>query len=288
MICQARGIEKSFDEKKVLDKVSFSLNDGEIVGLVGRNGSGKTSLMKILSKILDPDNGIFYIGDKDLFVEPDAIRRLAYLPDRFDYFNFTSIKSAIEYYKFIYPNFDSDFLIREASKNKLDMNKNIRNFSKGNTSLTGLLLILATGADVILCDELLDGMDVLNKEKIIRYLLDFKEMGKTILISSHELDELSGISDRNLYLSLDGKLVDLSEKTNDDIHKLQVVVKKDFPEDIREMAVVRYAIARVYTILLDKDEREIERLMKRDEIVQYDELDLKLEDYFYWERGRES
>ncbi|MDY6065798.1 MAG: ABC transporter ATP-binding protein [Finegoldia sp.] len=287
MICEARSIEKSFDGKKVLDRVSFSLNKGEIVGLVGRNGSGKTTLLKILSRILDADSGIFTVGEGDLFLEANLIRSLAYFPDRFDYFNFTTVEKAMDYYKLIYPKFNRAFVVNEAKKNKLDLKKTIRTFSKGNTSLIGLLIVLATGADIILCDEILDGMDVINREKIIGYLIDAKEEGRTILLSSHELEELSGITDRNLYLSLDGKLEDLSDKSDENIHKLQVVVKESLPEDIRSRSVIRHQIARVYTILIDIDDREIEKLMDRDEIVLYDELEVLLEDYFYWERGKE-
>src|SRR5699024_3185988 len=128
-------------------------------------------------------------------------------------------------------------------------------------------------------------MDVLNKEVIKTYLLDAKEEGRTVLASSHELDELYGISDDVLYLTKAGKIEKISEGS-DKFTKLQIVVKDKLPQDILDLGILRFNLGRVYTILLGLDKDKAEELLKRDEIVQYDILPSQVEDSFYWERGR--
>lgn len=285
MTISVKNIEKSFGKNKVLNDFSFDLKEANITGLVGRNGSGKTTLLKIMSKIFDPDQGQVLLDGKDIRKNPKLIEHIAYLPDRFDYFNYSNPKKMIGYYKLIYPNFDSNFFINELRKNEIDLSNNIRNYSKGIKNLLGLITILATRAEILLVDEILDGMDVLNKEVIKTYLLDAKEEGRTVLASSHELDELYGISDDVLYLTKAGKIEKISEGS-DKFTKLQIVVKDKLPQDILDLGILRFNLGRVYTILLGLDKEKAEELLKRDEIVQYDILPSQVEDSFYWERGR--
>lgn len=285
MKIEARNIDKSFGKNKVLDDISFDLGEANITGLVGRNGSGKTTLLKIICKIFDPDRGEVLLDGKDLRKNQDLITNVAYLPDRFDYFDYQDPKNMMTYYKIIYPKFDQAFFIRELEKNQIDLSTNIRNYSKGMKNLLGLITVLATRADIVLVDEILDGMDVLNKDLIKTYFLEAKEEKRTILASSHQLDELKGISDNILYLTKDGKLEKIVEES-DKFSKVQIVVKEKLPEDLLNKSVLRFKLGRVYTVLLGMTEDEIKKDLDREEIVQYDILPNKVEDSFYWERGR--
>lgn len=284
MNISVKNIEKSFEKNRVLNDLSFNLKKGKITGLVGRNGSGKTTLLKIMCRIFDPDRGVVFLDDKDIRKNPELITNIAYLPDKFDYFNYSNPEEMLGYYKIIYPNFDKEFFLDELNKNEIDSSINIRNYSKGIKNLLGLITILATNADILLVDEILDGMDVLNKDVIKSYLLDAKEAGRTILASSHELDELYGISDEILYLTKSGKLEKISENS-DKFTKVQIVVKDNLPDDILSQSILRFNLGRVYTVLLGVDNEKVDKLLNRDEIVQYDILPSQVEDNFYWERG---
>lgn len=285
MIVEAININKSFSNSKVLDNVSLELKEGNITGLVGRNGSGKTTLLKILAGIYNADSGKFKIAGNSLNVNPRTIEHIAYLPDRFDYFNYDKIKEIPDYYKIIYPKFDYKFFIDEIKKNNLDTNQTIRNLSKGEKNLLGLITVIATNAEVILTDEILDGMDVLNKRHIIEYLLDARDKGCAVFSSSHELSELSGICDSIYYLSKEGKLSVTNEEGSRDIKKIQIVVKDELPSDIKDKSVIISHIGRVYTILADIDDESLTSLLNKDQVIQYDSLDIRLEDYFYLEEG---
>lgn len=284
MNISVKNIDKSFDKNIVLKDLSFNLKEGRITGLVGRNGSGKTTLLKIMCRIFDPDKGVVLVNDKDIRKNPELITNIAYLPDKFDYFNYSNPKDMLGYYKIIYPNFDKNFFLDQLHKNEIDPRVNTRNYSKGMKNLLGLITILATKADILLVDEILDGMDVLNKEVIKSYLLDAKEEGRTILASSHELDELYGISDEILYLTKSGKLEKISENS-DKFTKVQIVVKDKLPDDVLNKSILRFNLGRVYIVLLGMNNDKVNEVLNRDEIVQYDILPSQVEDNFYWERG---
>jgi ABC-2 type transport system ATP-binding protein len=284
MKLKAENISMAYDKKQVIDNISFTLSTGEITSLVGRNGSGKTTILKILSQILDPQSGEVLIDEKDLSKNPEMKINYAFLPDRFDFFSYDTGLQAMEYYKIIYPEFDSEFAITEAEKLGLSLKDNIRTLSKGNKALLGLIISLATNAKFLFLDEVLDGMDVLNKDKIMGYIIDAATKDRSILISSHQLQELQGISDRVIYLNLDGKINEVSNEKESDILKLQVVTKNELPKDIENISVVRQHIGRVYTILIG-DKEGWEELFNKEEIVQYDKLPVHLEDLFYWEQG---
>ena len=149
----------------------------------------------------------------------------------------------------------------------------------------GLIAVLSSNADVILVDEVLDGMDLLNKRRIIEYLLDAREDGASVFISSHELNDLSGICDSIYYLGKDGRLIETRADKNKSIHKIQVVVKDKLPELMEDKAIIVSNLGRVYTILIDMASDKLDELLADDQIVQYDRLEVKVEDYFYLEEG---
>ncbi|EGC83460.1 ATP-binding cassette domain-containing protein [Anaerococcus hydrogenalis] len=285
MIVEVMSLYKSFGKNKVLEDVNFSLDEGKIYALVGRNGSGKTTLLKIMADIYQKDLGKINIYGKSFKEDKHIIENIAYLPDRFDYFDYSSVEKMLGYYQDIYPKFDKRFVIKELEKNNIDIKKNLRSFSKGYKNLIGLLAVIGTNAKLVLLDEILDGMDVLNKELILSYILDMKDFGRTVLASSHELEELAKIADETLYISKNGKLTNLYQNKEKFV-KLQVVVKDKLDPKILERAVLRFNLGRVYTILIENKENLLGNIKKNETVVQLDILDPKIEDYFYWEKGR--
>lgn len=285
MKIRVNNLVKSFEDRRVLDKISLDLEKGLITGLVGRNGSGKTTLFKCMSGIYDIDEGDFTIDGVSLKDDKALISKIAFLPDRFEYFNYYRARVIPDFYKVTYKDFDTDFFFTELNKNKIDPNQNIRNFSKGEKNILGLITILASNANILLIDEILDGMDILNSEKILAYLIDAKDQGRAIFASSHQIDKLSGIADNIYYLSLAGNLIDTSNREINQLHKAQVVFKEEIPREFLDQTIVVNKIGRVATVLINIDERKLSRFLNRDDVVQYDILNPKVEDYFYLEAG---
>lgn len=285
MIVEVMSLYKSFGKNKVLEDVNFSLDEGKIYALVGRNGSGKTTLLKIMADIYQKDLGKINIFGKSFKEDKHIIENIAYLPDRFDYFDYSSVEKMLGYYEVIYPNFDKRFVLKELEKNNIDIKKNLKSFSKGYKNLIGLLAVIGTNAKIVLLDEILDGMDVLNKEIILSYILDLRDFGRIVLASSHELEELAKVADETLYLSKDGKLTNL-QKNKEKFVKLQIVVKDELDPKILDRAVLRFKLGRVYTILIENRENLMDMIKNNESVVQFDILDPKIEDNFYWEKGR--
>ncbi len=282
---QINDIHKSYGEKHVLNGISFSVEKGKVTSLIGRNGSGKTTMLEILSRIISQDGGFISIDDKKIDEDITLQQNIAFLPDRFDLFKYSNAMRIIEFYEIIYPNFDREFVKTELAKLKISPKMDVRNLSKGQSALLGLVIILATGADYILLDEILDGIDVVNRRKVIEYVLDATAAGRAVLISSHSLDELESISDTAIYISLDGSLQAVDQSLN--LNKFQIVLKETLKEEDREKLFITGEIGRVITILTEDSFEEVQKKLKT-EIIQHDIIPVKYEDVFYYESIKED
>lgn len=282
---QINDIHKSYGEKHVLNGISFSVEKGKVTSLIGRNGSGKTTMLEILSRIISQDGGFISIDDKKIDEDISLQQNIAFLPDRFDLFKYSNALRIMEFYEIIYPHFDRDFVKTELTKLKISPKMDVRNLSKGQSALLGLVIILATGADYILLDEILDGIDVVNRRKVIEYVLDATAAGRAVLISSHSLDELESISDTAVYISLDGTLQAVDQSLN--LNKFQIVLKETLKKEDREKLFITGEIGRVITILTENSFEEVQKKLKT-EIIQHDIIPVKYEDVFYYESIKED
>lgn len=282
---QINDIHKSYGEKHVLNGISFSVEKGKVTSLIGRNGSGKTTMLEILSRIISQDGGFISIDDKKIDEDITLQQNIAFLPDRFDLFKYSNALRIMEFYEIIYPHFDREFVKTELTKLRISPKMDVRNLSKGQSALLGLVIILATGADYILLDEILDGIDVVNRRKVIEYVLDATAAGRAVLISSHSLDELESISDTAIYISLDGSLQAVDQSLN--LNKFQIVLKETLKKEDREKLFITGEIGRVITILTEDSFEEVKKKLKT-EIIQHDIIPVKYEDVFYYESIKED
>lgn len=282
---QINDIHKSYGEKHVLNGISFSVEKGKVTSLIGRNGSGKTTMLEILSRIISQDGGFISIDDKKIDEDITLQQNIAFLPDRFDLFKYSNALRIMEFYEIIYPHFDREFVKTELTKLRISPKMDVRNLSKGQSALLGLVIILATGADYILLDEILDGIDVVNRRKVIEYVLDATAAGRAVLISSHSLYELESISDTAIYISLDGSLQAVDQSLN--LNKFQIVLKETLKEEDREKLFITGEIGRVITILTEDSFEEVKKKLKT-EIIQHDIIPVKYEDVFYYESIKED
>ncbi len=282
---QINDIHKSYGEKHVLNGISFSVEKGKVTSLIGRNGSGKTTMLEILSRIISQDGGFISIDDKKIDEDITLQQNIAFLPDRFDLFKYSNALRIMEFYEIIYPHFDREFVKTELTKLRISPKMDVRNLSKGQSALLGLVIILATGADYILLDEILDGIEVVNRRKVIEYVLDATAAGRAVLISSHSLDELESISDTAIYISLDGSLQAVDQSLN--LNKFQIVLKETLKKEDREKLFITGEIGRVITILTEDSFEDVQKKLKT-EIIQHDIIPVKYEDVFYYESIKED
>lgn len=221
--CFVSELSKSYGNLVALKSVSFEINQGEIFGLIGPNGSGKTTTLRILATLLKPDKGEVKIFDIDVAKQPDEIRKLiSYLPEEAGAYKNLS---GLDYLKFIAelytnsPQKKQEFIERAKTITKLGprLNDKVKTYSKGMARKLLLARALMTNPKLSILDEPTVGLDVLNSLEIRKIIKEFTSQGGTVLLSSHNMLEVEFLSDRVALIKQGeiietGKVADLKEK----------------------------------------------------------------------------
>lgn len=183
-------VSKSFDNKRVLDGVSFSVGDGEIYGLVGKNGAGKTTLMTIVAGLLKADAGECIIRGSD-----DLNHNIGYLPDMPVFFDYLSSK---EYLDFLLMSTVSVKKRREELLQIVGLqgDEKIGVMSRGMKQRLGVAAALVTNPKVLLLDEPTSALDPLGRHELMGILSSLRAEGKSIVLSTHILADMEKICDR--------------------------------------------------------------------------------------------
>ncbi|TPW21284.1 MAG: ABC transporter-like protein [Elusimicrobia bacterium] len=196
------GVRRSFGRKEVLRGVTAAAESGKVIGLLGRNGEGKSTLFKILLDLLEPDAGtVEVLGER-----PDGSgrlrRRIGYVAERPAFHDFLSAGEVLEWRARFFPEWDAaraDSLMRRL---KLDPAVRIRGASKGQLAKLAWVCAASHDPDLFLLDEPTSGLDALVREEVLTELIgELHEGGKTILIANHRMEELGGILDEIWVLS---------------------------------------------------------------------------------------
>ena len=282
MKIEIKGLKKSFEKDEVFKDLSMEIVSGEILGVAGRNGSGKTTLMQNIVSILKPDEGVIEADGKNLRENPELLQDIIYIPDKFDYFKNYKISKTMEFYSDIYKKFDKEKCGALLEEMGYDIKKEIGSLSKGQLTVVGTIIGLSCNSDILLIDEPYDGVDVINEKKMDRLMIEAREEGKGIMISSHELDKLEGICDR-IYIFGDMNLKEFSLENKNEIKKYQIVLEENTDEEkLSGDIIIVNRLGRVYQVLYKGSEEEFRNLMKENGIVQYDVLNTKIEDIMLW------
>lgn len=205
------NINKSFGDKVVLKEVDFEAAPGEIIGLVAPNGTGKSTLLNIMMNFISPDSGKVSIKDKyDYSSKKNEIKmheQLTFLPELNDLY---AELSGTEHLKLYSKMWKKDVKRIETITKRLKMDhyvkKPVRTYSLGMRQRLAFAMILAADSDIMLMDEVMNGLDPDNVSLITEILIELKEQGKIILIASHLLDNLDLYADRILFFR-DGNIL---------------------------------------------------------------------------------
>ncbi|MDR3060258.1 MAG: ABC transporter ATP-binding protein [Dysgonomonas sp.] len=204
---QLEHISKQYGEQVALSDVSFSMQKGEIVGLLGVNGAGKSTLMKILSGIISPDNGQITFWDKDFFSDTLNIKRhTGYLSEDNPLYEDMYVKEYLEYVTGIYKvSKENISRVIEQTSLQNEYKKKIRNLSKGNRQRVGIAQALINDPLFLILDEATSGLDPNQRESLNNLFIEISK-NKIILFSTHILQEVKEICSRFILLDK-GKLV---------------------------------------------------------------------------------
>lgn len=197
-------LKKNYRSKQALRGINLSLESGKIYGLFGPNGSGKTTFMKIAAGLLKQSGGEITIDGKNPGVETKA--KVAYLPDANYLYTWMKIKDAIAYFADMYEDFDVAKANEMITLMELNLGDKVTSLSKGMVARLKLSLVMARDAKLYLFDEPLSGIDPVSRDKIIDMMLTQFETGKTMLISTHLVQNIERIIDEVVFI-LDGEII---------------------------------------------------------------------------------
>ena len=198
------NLHKSYGSKTVLDEVSFTAQPGQIIGLLGPNGCGKTTLIKILTGLIKDHTGTVRINNE----EPGAYSKsiVAYLPEKTYLPDWMRPVDAINYFADFYKDFDKDKAIAMVARFGLDMKQRVKTMSKGQQEKLRLLLVICRNAQLFILDEPLGGVDPAARAKILDLILENRAASSTVLISTHLISDVEYIFDRVLMIK-EGHLI---------------------------------------------------------------------------------
>lgn len=276
-------LSKQIDQHPTLDGISFTVQPGQIIGVIGRNGVGKTTLFRTINGQYLADNGNVTIDGQVLSEHPELKTELCFIDPLANFFRGATIKQIQGYYQAAYPQFDAKKFESLLKRYHLMGKQKLRHFSKGTFGLFTIILSVATNAPYLFLDEPLDGLDVLIRKNILSILIEEVAGGKrSILIASHNLVELEGVIDRALMLK-DGQVVNdyQLEDMRSQARKIQLVYRdKKVPALLRQAGRVVHVSGRVIIVVFENYTEKLREQLAATQPVFQEELPLSLTDLF--------
>lgn len=278
-----QGLTKTINQKTVLEDITFELFGNEIVGLIGRNGSGKTSLFRLIAGHYLPDAGDVLIQDQSIYQHSAVKEQIFFIDEKENFLKSYSLKKINTFYQLSYSGFDQDLFLQLMQQHELPLQASYRQLSKGMQGLFQMILAISSNAPYLLLDEPFDGLDVIVRKQVIGLLLEhLSENNRTALVASHNLNELESLIDRALLLkdnkiSKDYRLEHMRENAK----KIQLVFKtKKIPTIVKENSKLIDFQGRVITAVFEHYTPELAAKIQEHNPLVFEELPLSLEDLF--------
>lgn len=197
-LLEIKNLYKNYGEKQVLNNITLTVPRGKIIGLLGKNGTGKTTLIKLINGLLTPTEGkIIFEGEK---IGPQSKINIAYLPERTYLDKSMTINETLKFFKEFYSNFDIDKAKDLLKKLDLDENQKIIKMSKGMQEKVQLVLVMSRKADLYILDEPLGGVDPATRDYILDTILTNFNEGASIIISTHLISDIERILDEVIFI----------------------------------------------------------------------------------------
>lgn len=213
-ILECRNLTKTFGTKTALNNINLSIGRGKIVGLLGPNASGKTTLIKLCNELLTPTSGEILIGGNKPGVETKKI--VSYLPERTYLSDWMRVSDVIGFFKDFYPNFRPDKAYDMLSKLNINPGDRIKTMSKGTKEKVQLILVMSRDAELYLLDEPIGGVDPAARDYILDTIISNYNENATIIISTHLIADVEKVLDEIIFIK-EGQV--LLTKTVDEIRE---------------------------------------------------------------------
>lgn len=281
---KADNLTKRFQGVTAVDHIHAEIQDGTVFGLIGTNGAGKSTFLRMAAGILKPDEGTITLDGESVFEDTRVKARCFYIPDEPYFLGNGTADDMKTFYQGIYPKFDTDRFGKLLKSFELDGRRKIQTFSKGMKKQLAVLLGICAGTDYLFCDETFDGLDPVMRQTVKSlFANDIEERHLTPVIASHNLRELEDICDHVGLLHRGGML--LSKDLDDmkmNIHKIQCVLSAGLDrtnlQDLDIMTTEQRGS--LLTLTVRGQREEIQARMQSYHPVFFEMIPLSLEEIF--------
>lgn len=193
---EAKGLSKKFGAKAALDQINVAIGQGSIFGLVGSNGAGKSTFLRLLAGVYAPDGGELLVDDCQPFENSSVKQRVFFISDYPYFFPHATVQSMAEYYSKLYAKWNAQKYAEMLRTFPIDPKLPISRMSKGMQRQAAIICAIACQPDYLLMDEIFDGLDPVMRQLLKRIVSgEVSDRGMTVIIASHNLRELEDFCD---------------------------------------------------------------------------------------------
>ncbi|NMA79669.1 MAG: ABC transporter ATP-binding protein [Clostridiales bacterium] len=282
-----QNVVKRFDNFIALDNIDLEINKGSAYGLLGSNGAGKSTILRLISGIYSAENGTVEIDGERVFDNAHVKEKVFFVNDETVQFGDFTLDELSQYSKMFYPNYSDDKFEELWEILKLPRKNKLASFSKGMKRQAIVICALASQPDYLLLDEAFDGLDPTMRIIVKRMIVDaMVDNQMTVVISSHNLKEIDEFCD-TVGLLHKGKIVfnrDL-DSVKGNVHKVQTAFDKEYREDDFDDLELLHFDKRgsVVYLIVKGSEDEITTKLNKMEPKILDIIPLSLEEVFIYE-----
>ena len=203
-VLKAENLTKQYQKAKALDGLNLELPKGKIVGLLGPNGSGKTTFIKLAAGLLTPSQGRLRVCGEDIGVQTKAM--VSYLPDRTYFSRQQKVSQMLDFFQDFYADFDRQRAEKMLSTLGISPDARFKTLSKGNQEKVQLVLVMSRRAKLYLLDEPIGGVDPAARDYILNTIISNYDPEATVLISTHLISDVERVLDEFVFL-YQGKVI---------------------------------------------------------------------------------
>lgn len=273
-IIAVHSMTKDYGKGKGIFNFDFSVKQGEIFGLVGTNGSGKTTTLRHLMGFLKPDSGSCEIAGLNCWKNPKEImKKVGYVPGEIDFPDVGTGTSFLKLQAQFLGIKDMGYTNRLVNMFKLDTDAPLKRMSKGMKQKTALVAAFMAKPDILLLDEPSTGLDPLMRDTLIELILEQRDRGTTVFMSSHIFKELEDTCDRVAFIH-NGKMIDTVSRDMYDLslpkqYRIGFEERSDYQSFIQtgEFEIIRQN-DKYKHLIIAVDNRDVNKLFS--ELVKYD------------------
>lgn len=224
---ESKEITKAFGAKTAVDHISLSLEKGHVYAMLGPNGSGKTTWMKMAAGLIKPTSGQMLFEGQPVSI--DSRRKIAYMSTEPFFYAWMTVKDVGAYYADFFDDFSWEGYHAMLRQMELEESMKTKTLSSGMMAKLKIAVTMARDAKIYMLDEPFNGIDLLARDNIRRCILEHADENKVLLLSSHLVEEMEAIADKAVFIH-QGKLMEV-----DDLEEMRVERGASMADRYREI-----------------------------------------------------